>query len=78
MAESVLARIKVLEQLDQDCSQDERPRCIPLPEVSILPKEDANPSLHHMLEAALMRILVLEKRRDISYCYSFKASSGSR
>ena len=76
MAESVLARTKVLEQLDQDCSQGERPHSVPPPNMSIPPKEDANRSLYKMLEAVLTRVSVLEKRRDICYCCAFKASTG--
>ncbi|KAL2056588.1 hypothetical protein ABVK25_002982 [Lepraria finkii] len=76
MAESVLARTKALEQLDQDCSPGERPHSVPPPHMSIPPKEDANRSLYKILEAALTRISVLEKRRDICYCCAFKAPTG--
>jgi len=76
MAESLLVRTKVLEQLDQDCSQGGRPNSVSLLNVSIPPKDDANRSLHKILEAALTRVSVLEKRRDISYFYAFKASTG--
>lgn len=75
MAESITARTKVLEQLDQDCSQGERPRSVPSPNASIPRKEDANRSLYKILEAALTRISVLEKKRGISYCCAFKAST---
>ena len=76
MAESVLARTKALEQLEQDCSQGERPHSVSPPNMSIPPKEDANRSLYKILEAALTRVSVLEKRRDICYCCAFKASTG--
>ena len=75
LAESLLARTEALEQFGQG-SQGERPHSVPPPNVSSPPTEDANRSLYKILEAALTRILVLEKRRDICYCCAFKASTG--
>lgn len=77
MTESVLVRTRVLEQLDQDCLQNGRPDSVSLPKASISPEEDGNRSPYKLLEAALTRITVLEKRRDISYCFTFRASTGN-
>ena len=76
IVESVLARIIALEQLDQDYSQGERPYSVSPPNISIPPKEATNRSLYKILEAALTRVSVLEKRRDIYYYCAFKASTG--
>lgn len=77
IAESVLARIEVLEHFDQDYSHDDRPRYASPASASILAKDEADRSLYKILEAALTRVSVLEKRRDISYRSAFKASNGT-
>ncbi len=77
IAESVLARIEVLENLDQDYSHDGRPRCVSPASASNLAKDEADRSLYKILEAALTRVSVLENRRDISYHSAFKASNGT-
>lgn len=77
MTESALARLEVLERFDQDHTHGERSRSGSPANVPILPKEEANRSLYKILESTLMRISVLEKRRDISYLNAFKASNGT-
>lgn len=39
--------------------------------------EDANRRLYKMLKAALARVSVLEKRKNICYRYAFKAANGA-
>ncbi len=78
MAETVFARIEVLEHLDQDHSHGERLRSGSPDNITSLPKEEVNRSLYKTLETALTRISVLEKRRDISYDHAFKASNGKQ
>ena len=77
ITESVLARIEILEHLDQDYSHDDPPRCVSPTSSSNLAKDEADRSLYKILEAALTRVSVLENRRDISYRSAFKASSGT-
>ncbi len=78
MAETVFARIEVLEHLDQDHSHGERLRSGSPDNITSLPKEKVNRPLYKTLETALTRISVLEKRRDISYDHAFKASNGKQ
>lgn len=77
MTESALVRLEVLERYDQDHAHGERSRPGSPANVSILRKEEANGSLYKILENTLLRISVLEKKRDISYRNAFKASNGT-
>ncbi len=77
ITESVLARIEILEHLDQDNSHNDHPRCVSPVSASNLAEDEADRSLYKILEAALTRVSVLENRRDISYRSAFKASNGT-
>ena len=73
IAESIIARIKVLEHFDQDYSHSDRSST----NEPILANDEAKRSLYKIIEAALARVSVLERRRDISYNSAFKASNGT-
>lgn len=70
--ESIIARIKVLEHFDQDYFHSDRSST----NEPILANDEAERSLYKIMEAALARVSVLERRRDISYNSAFKASNG--
>lgn len=74
IAESIIARIEVLEQSDLDYSHSDRSSI----NESTPANDEAERSLDKIIEAALARISVLEKRRDISYRSAFKSSNGTR
>ena len=71
ITESILVRIQDLEHYDRDHADTAR---LPSdsPDNTIL-EEDSNRPLYKKLEAALARVLVLERRRDICYRSAFKA-----
>ena len=73
IAESIIARITALEHFDQDHSHSDRSS----PNDSILANDETERSLYKIMEVALARVSVLEKRRDISYSSAFKASNGT-
>lgn len=73
VAESILTRIQVLEQFDQDYSHSDRSST----NEPTLTNNEAERSLYKIMEAALARVSVLEKRKDISYSSAFKASNGT-
>lgn len=70
MAETVLARVEVLERLDREQFTE----CPRSSDVSCHTNDATPRALYKMLEAALIRISVLERKRDISYLDGFKAS----
>ena len=73
IAESIIARIQVLEHFDQDYSHSDRSST----NERTLANDEAERSLYKIMEAALARVSVLEKRRDISYSSAFKVSNGT-
>ncbi len=74
MIESMLARIVVLEQSKNDHSDSNRPRCVLPASASTHTNDETGQSAYKILEAALARVTVLEKMKDISYHSAFKAS----
>ncbi|KAL2056606.1 hypothetical protein ABVK25_003000 [Lepraria finkii] len=76
MTESILVRIEALERFDQDHSRIARLPSGSPDNTMQISEEDANRPLYKQLEAALARILVLERRRDIFYRFAFKAADG--
>lgn len=76
MTESILVRIEALEHFDRDHSHTARlPPGSPDNTMQVS-EEDGNRPLYKHLEAALARVLVLERRRDICYRSAFKAADG--
>ena len=73
----MLARIEALEHFDRNHSYTERHTSDLPDETMQISEEDADRSLYKHLEAALARVLVLERRRDICYNSAFKAPSGT-
>ena len=73
IAESILARVKVLEHFDKDYSHSD----LSSTNESTLANDEAERSLYKIMEASLARISVLEKSRDIFYRSAFKASNGT-
>ncbi len=76
MTESILVRIEALEHFDQDHSYTARLPSGSPDNTMQISEEDANWPLFKKLEAALARVLVLERRRDICYRSAFKAADG--
>jgi len=76
MTESILVRIEALEHFDQDHSYIARRLSVSPDDTTQISEEDANRPLYKQLEAALARVLVLERRRDICYRSAFKAADG--
>lgn len=78
MMETIFARVDALESFDtvRSSSNGLGPGSPPI--MSIAPAGETGQSLFEMLEAAHARVSILEKRRDIIYTNTFKASSGRK